>query len=253
MSARTNRFQRLGRILPGMKRMAAAVLTFLGIGFAVGFLTGAPFIAGILGGLDQFLGWLVLVAVVAYFGYYTDDINVGFVFTFIALLALLSMVLPGWATQPFSFISELLFGTPDLGIDPVEFAVLSVSGVIAYWAVRTRLFGRGKRPAAVANTVRTNAQSLVRQYAKILGAIGGFAVTSVFLFGNQLGEVLGEVFTLAANSPMVGSYLAGIAGYFGAFFTGLPFISAFGPQEVFVVLVVLFLVAAGAKYSSAID
>ncbi|WP_254841136.1 hypothetical protein [Natronomonas marina] len=245
--------QSVGRLIPGLKTMAAGVLSFLAVGFVISFFAGVPFIAGFWGGLDQAAAWVILIALVVYIGYYTDDINAGFIFVTLGLLALASLFLPSWATRPFAFVSELLFGTPSLGINRVHFAVLAVTGVILYWGVRARLFGRGKRPAAVTNRIRTNAESLTRQYAKIFAAVGGFLVTSVFLFANRGGEVLGEVFTLASNSPVVGSYLTAIVGYVGAFFTDWPLISQFGVTEFFVVLVALFLIATAAKYSSALD
>jgi len=243
----------LGRSLPGLKMMASAVATFIATGFVISFFTGAPFIAGFWGGLDQFLAWVILIAAVTVFGYYSDDISAGFVFTFLALLALVSMFLPDWATQPFSFISELLFDTPRLGIDPVEFSVLTVVGVLAFWAVRIRLFGRSKRPAAVAAQMRIRAEALVRQYSKISRVLFGFFAAAFFLFASQGGELAGEVFTMVSDAPVVGAYVASTVGYFGALMSDWPFISRFGAAEFFLVIVVLGLVAIGAKYSSALD
>jgi hypothetical protein len=234
--------------------MASAVATFLATGFVISFFTGVPFIAGFWGGLDQFTAWLILVAAVVIFGYYSNDVSVGFVFTFIAIIALASMFLPEWVTRPFSFISEALFGTPRLGIDPVEFAVLSVVGVVAFWAVRAKLFGRPETAGAVTNRVRSKSESLVREYAKIISIIGGFVVTAFFLFaGESLAGPLGELFTAVSGAPVVGAYVAAVVGYFGAFLSEWPVISRFGTTEFFLVLVALGLVAFGAKYSSALD
>jgi hypothetical protein len=244
----------IGRTSDGLKMMASAVATFIATGFVISFFTGAPFIAGFWGGLDQFTAWLILIAAVTIFGYFTDDVSIGFVFTFIAILALGSMFLPGWATRPFSFISEALFDTPSLGIDPVEFAVLSIVGVIAFWAVRAKLFGRPETAGAVANRVRSKSESLVREYAKILAIIGGFVVTAFFLFASEsLAGPLGELFTAVAGAPVVGAYVASIVGYFGAFMSDWPVISSFGTTEFFLILVALGIVAFGAKYSSALD
>lgn len=232
--------------------MAAGVLSFLTVGFVLSVFTGAPFLAGYLGGLEQGIAWLLLVAGLAYVGYYTDEIGYGFIFITLALLGIISMFLPGWMTRPFAGISIFLFGQT-LGIDPVEFAVLAVTAVLLYWMLRARLFGRGKKPAALANRARTNAESVVRQYAKIFGTILGFLAAVVFLFGRYTGESLGEVFGFAANSPVIGGYLATIIGYFGAFFTDWPLISSFGPEAFFLAMVVLFLIVVGATYSSALD
>lgn len=244
--------QRFGRLGPGLKRMAVGVTAFLTTGFVISFFVGAPFLAGILGGLDTGIAWLFLVAVVVYLGYYSDDIGVGFLFVTLALLALSTLILPPWATAPFRPMSALLFDRT-ITVDPVHFAVLSVTGVIAYWAINTWLFGRGKRPAAVANRVRTNSESLVRQYAKIAATIAGFLVTAFFIVASQGGDVLGEAFTLLANAPVVSGYTATIIGYAGAFFTSVPIISAFGTTEFFVVMLVIGALAFGAKYSSALD
>lgn len=244
--------QRLGRLLPGLKNMAIGLLSFLTVGFVLSFFLGAPFLAGFLGGLDQALAWFVLVAVVVYIGWYSDDISAGFLFTSLAILGLLTLVLPTWVTAPFRPISALLFDRV-IQIDPIHFAVLTAAGVIGYWSLKTWLFGRGKRPAAVANRVRTNSESLVRQYAKITATIGGFLVTTVFIFAGQFGDVFGEVFTLAAGAPVVGGYVATIAGYVAAFFTDLPFISQFGTGEFFVVMLAVFTIVVGAKYSNALD
>jgi len=237
----------------GIITILSALATFIGVGFAISLFTGAPFIAGFWGGLDQFAAWAVLLAVVAFFGYYSDDISVGFVFTFLAILALVATVVPGWVTQPFSFISELLFGTPQLGIDPVELAVLSVAGVLAFWAVRIRLFGRSKKPGAVAAQMRVRAEAVVRQYAKISRVSLGFLVAAFFLFASAGADVLGETFGFVADAPVVGAYVASTAAYVGAFFSDVPVISRFGPAEYLVLLVAAGLIAVGAKYTNAID
>jgi len=237
----------------GVKVAGSAVLSFLATGFVLSVFLGTPFLAGFWGGLDQFIGWVLLLAAVAYFGYYSDDTSVGFVFTFIAVLFLISSVLPDWLTQPFSFISELLFGTPTLGIDPVTFAVLATASVITFWAVRARLFGRGKRPSTVTNRVRVKSESLAREYAKMFSAIAGFAVTFIAIWSSQTGDVFGEIFTMAADVPVLSAYTASLAGYFGTFLADWPVISRFGQWEFFAIMLALFLIAVGAKYSSALD
>lgn len=243
---------RVGRLLPGLKNMAIAVLSFLITGFVISFFIGAPFLAGFLGGLDQAVAWFLLVAAVVYIGWYSDDISAGFLFVSLALLGLSTLVLPTWATAPFRPLSAFLFGEV-IQINPVHFAVLTGTGVIAYWALKTWLFGRGKRPAAVANRVRTNSESLVRQYAKIAATVAGFLVTAVFIFTGQFGDAFGELFTQAANSPVLNSFIATIVGYVAAFFTTLPFISEFGTAEFLVVMLALFAIGVGAKYSNALN
>jgi len=240
-------------ISDGLKKMVAAVATFIVTGFVISFFTGAPFIAGFWGGLDQFVAWAVFIGAIVYFAWYADGVNTGFVISFIAILAVVSEFLPSWLTEPFSFISEALFGTPNLGIDRVELAVLLVATLFAYWFVRIRLFSRSKRPGAVANQVRTRAEAVVRQYAKISRVSLGFLVAAFFLFASAGADVLGETFGFVADAPVVGAYVASTAAYVGAFFSDAPVISQFGPAEYLVLLVAFGLIAVGAKYTNALD
>jgi len=62
-----------------------------------------------------------------------------------------------------------------------------------------------------------------------------------------------EVFTMVADAPVVGAYVASTVGYFGAFMSDWPMISRFGTTEFFLVMISLGLVAIGAKYSNALD
>ena len=242
-----------GGLLPGIKTVAAGVTTFIATGFLLSLITGVQFLAGFWGGLDQFIAWAILIAAVVYFSYAADGVNTGFVFTFIALLAVASIFLPEWLTSPFSFVSEALFGTPSLGIDPVELAVLLGASTLVYWFIRIRLFRKTKRPAAVVNQVETRAEAVVRQYAKIGKVIAGFGIAGFFLFASAGGDSIGELFTAVADAPLVGAYVASSVGYFGAFMSDWPVISRFGTTEFFLVMVALGLVAIGAKYSNALD
>lgn len=242
-----------GDVVSPLKIIAAGVASFIATGFLLSLITGTPFLSGFWGGLDQFLVWAVIIGAVVYLSIYADNLNTGFLFTLIATFAVASIFLPDWLTQPFSFISEFLFGTPTLGIDPIALAVLLVATTLLFWAIRIKVFRQPKQPKSLVNQMRTQADRLVRNYAKIARALVLFFVTGFFLFASQGGEAIGEVFTMVADAPVVGAYVASTVGYFGAFMSDWPMISRFGTTEFFLVMISLGLVAIGAKYSNALD
>jgi len=242
-----------GDAVSPLKVIAAGVASFIATGFLLSLITGTPFLSGFWGSSNQFIVWAVIIAALVYSGYASDMVNTGFLLTFIALLAVASIFLPDWLTSPFSGISEFLFGTSSLGIDPIELAVLLGATTVLFWAVRIKVLRQPNRPKSLVNQVRTQADALVRQYAKISRIVAVFFVTGFFLFASQGGEAIGEVFTMVADAPVVGAYVASAVGYFGAFMSDWPVISRFGTTEFFLVMIALGLVAIGAKYSNALD
>jgi len=242
-----------GGLASGLRSILTALASFFVTGAVVSLFAGGPLVAGVFGGLDQAIFWGVLLAAVAYIGYFSDDMSIAFALTFVAVLLLLSTILPGWLTEPFGFISEGLFGTPDLGLDPVRFAVLAVAAVIVYWAVTIRLFGRGKRPGAVASQARQNAESLSRQYAKIARVTAGFLVAFVFIFSGAGGEFLGEVFGFVSGAPVVSGYAATLLGGFGTFVAGLPVLGSLTAIQFGFAALAVFALVVGMKYTDVLD
>lgn len=240
---------RAENISEGIGVMLSAVATFVGILIVVGFFTAGPIFAGILGGLDSAVAWTVVVAAVAYIGARTDDLSVGFIFTFIAILLLLTEVLPTWLTRPFAFISQSLLGRTLGDVDPVYFAVLVGATVLLYWIVTIRLFGRGKKPSTVTKRVRVKSEQLTREYAKITQIIAAFAISFVVIFAAQGGELLGELSGALAGAPVVSGYAATLVGGFGAFVAGWPVIGGLDPTLFGLISVGVFILAVGVKYN----
>jgi len=235
-------------VAEGIGVMLSAAATFLGIILVVGFFTTGPIFAGILGGLDSAAAWTLVVAAVAYIGSQTDDLSVGFAFSFIAILMLLSTVLPDWLTRPFAFISQTLLGRTLGDIDPVAFAVLVFATIGVFWAVRIRLFGRGKKPSTVTKRMRTKAEQLTREYATITRVIFAFAFSVVLIFASQGGELFGELSRSLASAPVVSGYAATLIGGFGSFIAGWPVVGGVDPTLFGIIAVAVFVIAVGVKY-----
>jgi hypothetical protein len=203
--------------------IASAIATLAVVVFVVGFFTGTPLVAAVFGDAYAAAGWAGLLALVAYIGYYSDEFSIGFGLTTIALLLLLTQVLPGWATRPFAFVTEALLGIQlTQEADPVYFAVLTGAVVVLYWAFSVRLFGRGKQPSTVAERVRIKARKLVTEYVSITRVVFAFAFGATAIALRGAGDLAAEVTSLVADAPVVASnFIAGLGGYF-ALGGGLP-------------------------------
>lgn len=243
-----------GRNIGGGLRIALTVVgSFMAVSLFLSFLTDVSLLDGLFSGVDRGVYWGILIVGVVLFGYYADGISVGFAFTFVAALFLVGAIAPAWLVEPFAFIPEALFGTTSLGIDPVTFAVLAVATVLLYWAISIRLWGRGKKPAAVTNQMRKNAQSLVRQYAKIAATVAGFFAATLFIVGGQGGNFLGEVFMFMSNAPVVSTYATTLVAGFGTFVEGWPVLGGLTATQFGLIAVALFLLGVAMKYTGVLD
>lgn len=232
----------------GLKLIASAIATFTVVAFVIGFFTTGPIIAGIFGGLDSAVAWAVLLGAVAYIGYYTDELSIGFMLTFVAALLFISQFLPDWLTQPFAFIGDTLLGRAVTQLDPVRFGVIVIATVVVYWIVKVRLFGRGKKPSTVTKRVRSNAVRLVREYATVSRLVFGFAFATVFVFGSEAGAALGEVWTLVSQAPVVSGYAATLAGGWGTFVADVPVLGDLSAVQFGVLAVLVFALVVGVRY-----
>lgn len=241
--------QQGGGLFEGLKVMAGAVGTLLVVLFVVAVFTTGPLFAGIFGGLDQAVAWLVLLSIVAYVGSQTDAFGVGFTFTAVAILLVANQFLPGWLTQPFAFITEGLLDLQLSSLNETRMAVLLFATVIVYWAYIERVSGRGKRPGALAGRIQSNFRTLANQYGKIgrMAVLTVVAVAVIFL--GQFGELLGEFARFAGNVPVISGYLATLIGGFGTFIADWPVIGDLDAMVFWGAAGVVFLAAVAVKYN----
>lgn len=237
----------------GLRLIISGLATMVTVALALSLLVGGPLFAGIFGGLESGVAWLVLLAAVAYVGYYSDQLSFPFTLSFVAVLLLLTTVLPPWLTEPFAFITDSLIGEQLADIDPVRFAVLAGATIIMYWSVTTRLFGRGKKPSAVGGRVQSRTIELAREYAK-LGRIAFVIMFSVvFIFAGQLGDVFGELFGLVSGAPVVSTYATTLFAGFGSFVADWPVIGGLSAEQFGLIAVALFIIGVSIKYTGVID
>lgn len=233
----------------GLSLILSAIATFVVVVFVVGFFTTGPIIAGIFGGLDSAVAWMLLLGAVAYVGYYTDDLSIAFGLSSVAVLLFISGFLPDWVTQPFAFISTTLLGRTFTQIDPVRFGVLVAATVVLYWIVKVRLTGRAKKPSTVVKRVRVNATRLVREYFTIGRLAFGFGAAVVFLAGSEAGAGLGEVWHFVEQAPVVSGYAATLAAGWGTFIGNVPVLGGLSAMQFGVIALAVFALVVGVKYT----
>lgn len=240
---------RLVGLSAGATVMASAIVTWLTVILIGGVFLGAPIVGGIFGGAEGAVAWTAVIALTVYVGFNADQFSIPFALSFVAVLLLLSQILPGWLTRPFAVIGETLgIGATLAAVDPVSFAVLVTATIIGFWALNARLHGRGKKPSTVTKRVRVQAERLVREYATMTRVVFAFSFAVVFIFASEGGNLLGELTRMAAGAPVVVGYLASVVGFWGSYVRGLPFIGSVDPLLFLALMAGVFLVAVGVKY-----
>lgn len=232
-----------GRLLLG------SIATFATTAFIVSAFTTGPLIAGIFGGFDSAVAWFLLLAAVAWLGYNTDEISVGFTFSAVAIALLLTQhILPGWLTRPFAPISQVLIGRQLGGVSATRFAVLVAGLILAYWAFRVRAFGRGKKPSTIVKRLRQKSEQLVREYVTIGRVTVAFGFSAAYIVAGQLGQLSGELAGMLAGGPVMAGYAATIGGIWGRSVAGIPVLSGLSGIQFLWAVFIIFVVAVGVKY-----
>lgn len=239
------------------RRTVVRGLAWLGaiaVGLGVAFGTINTFVSPLAAGL----AFAAFIGLAYALGENDDEVSITFGLSAIALAVVLAeFVLPEWFVAP---IAEWLLGWGPAGWfagwSALEFAVLTVAVIAAWWFVDIRFISRsGVKAGTVAKRFRARTEKLLEEWFTVtrVSVMLGFGIGIIIL--QQLGMLTGDIGSIAAEVPYLAVNIVTILlGYLALggevpFFDGIPFLESIGAVGWVILTGAALVIAVGVDYA----